>query len=66
MSAHPGNVDSVWVAGKRVKADGKLLDVDLAAVRRLVDASRDRVFAAAGASIGGDWLPRPYEETPSA
>jgi cytosine/adenosine deaminase-related metal-dependent hydrolase len=66
MSAHPGNVDSVWVAGKRVKADGRLLDVDLAAVRRLVDASRDRVFATAGAQIGGDWLPRPYEETPTA
>jgi cytosine/adenosine deaminase-related metal-dependent hydrolase len=66
MSAHPGNVDSVWVAGKRVKADGTLLDVDLAAVRRLVDASRDRVFATAGASIGGEWLPRPYEETPTA
>lgn len=66
MSAHPGNVDSVWVAGKRVKADGRLVDVDLGAVRRLVDASRDHVFAAAHAQMGGDWLPRPYEETPSA
>jgi hypothetical protein len=66
MSAHPGNVDSVWVAGDRVKADGRLTNVDLAAVRRLVDASRDRVFSAAGADTGGDWLPRPYEETPTA
>jgi hypothetical protein len=28
--------------------------------------ARDRVSSAAGADIGGDWLPRPYEETPSA
>ena len=66
MSAHPGNVDSVWVAGKRVKADGRLLDVDLAAVRRLVDDSRDYVFRTSGAATGGDWLPRPYAETPTA
>ena len=66
MSAHPGNVDSVWVAGTRVKAGGRLLDVDLAAVRRLVDDSRDYVFRTSGAATGGDWLPRPYAETPSA
>ncbi len=66
MSAHPGNVDSVWVAGKRVKAAGTLLDVDLAAVGRLVDASRDHVFRTSGAMTGGDWLPRPYAETPTA
>ena len=34
-------------------------------LRRLVDASRDHVFRAAGAETGGDWLPRPYGETPT-
>jgi cytosine/adenosine deaminase-related metal-dependent hydrolase len=43
--------------GQAVKADGRLLDVDLAAVRRLVDASRDRVFTAAGATIGVSGCP---------
>ncbi|HUG49063.1 MAG TPA: amidohydrolase family protein [Candidatus Limnocylindria bacterium] len=66
MSAHPGNVDSVWVAGRRVKQDGRLVGVDLAALRRTVEDSRDHVFAAAGAAIGGDWLPRPYDGTPAA
>ena len=65
MAAHPSDVDSVWVAGRQVKAGGRLVDVDLAAVRRLVDASRDHVFETAGAQTGGDWLPRPYAETPT-
>jgi cytosine/adenosine deaminase-related metal-dependent hydrolase len=65
MAAHPSDVDSVWVAGRRVKEGGRLVGVDLAAVRRLVDASRDHVFRAAGAETGGDWLPRPYAETPT-
>jgi cytosine/adenosine deaminase-related metal-dependent hydrolase len=65
MAAHPSDVDSVWVAGRRVKEGGRLVGVDLAAVRRLVDASRDHVFRTAGAQTGGDWLPRPYAETPT-
>jgi 5-methylthioadenosine/S-adenosylhomocysteine deaminase len=65
MAAHPGDVDSVWVAGTRVKEAGRLLGVDRAALRRTVDASRDYVFRTSGAETGGDWLPRPYTETPA-
>lgn len=34
LAAHPGNVDSVFVAGRPVKRDGRLLDVDLDRLRR--------------------------------
>src|SRR5205823_1842404 len=41
------NVETVIVAGKVRKWNGKLLDVDLASLRRQLEASRDRIFAAA-------------------
>jgi len=41
------NVETVIVAGKVRKWNGKLLDVDLASLRSQLDASRDRIFAAA-------------------
>lgn len=65
MSAHPGNVHSVWVAGRRVKADGRLVGVDLGALKRIVEESRDHVFRVSGATTGGAWLPRPYAATPT-
>jgi cytosine/adenosine deaminase-related metal-dependent hydrolase len=42
------NVETVIVAGKVRKWKGKLLDVDLNHLRRQLEDSRDRIFAAAG------------------
>jgi cytosine/adenosine deaminase-related metal-dependent hydrolase len=42
------NVDAVFVAGKAVKRAGKLLDVDLASVRRQAAASRDYLVGRLG------------------
>jgi cytosine/adenosine deaminase-related metal-dependent hydrolase len=41
------NVDTVFIAGKLMKRDGKLLNVDLPKIRRAIDASRDAVLALA-------------------
>jgi 5-methylthioadenosine/S-adenosylhomocysteine deaminase len=43
-----GNVETVIVAGKVRKWNGRLLDVDLSRLRRRLEASRDRIFTAAG------------------
>lgn len=59
-SAHAGNVDSVFVAGKARKRGRKLLDVDIKALRRKVDAQRDALFGRAGVPVDGSWLPRPF------
>ena len=48
LAAHPGNVESVLVRGRFVKRDGVLLDVDLGALAREAEASRDHLLAAAG------------------
>ena len=42
------NVDTVFVAGRVVKWQGKLVGVDLGRLRRMTDKSRDRVLARAG------------------
>jgi 5-methylthioadenosine/S-adenosylhomocysteine deaminase len=42
-AAHPGNVDTVLVAGRVVKQDGKLLHHDLSAVRSQAKASTEYV-----------------------
>ncbi|HLK82529.1 MAG TPA: amidohydrolase family protein [Xanthobacteraceae bacterium] len=42
------NVETVIVAGKVRKWKGRLLDVDLPALRRQLEASRDYLFSAAG------------------
>ena len=52
-TGHPGLVDTVFVAGKAVKRAGRLLDVDLPALRAKVLASRDRIASAAGLVLGG-------------
>jgi 5-methylthioadenosine/S-adenosylhomocysteine deaminase len=44
------NVESVIVAGKIRKWKGKLLDVNLPALRQQLEASRDFIFSAAGIS----------------
>jgi len=42
------NVETVIVAGKIRKWQGRLLDVDLRHLRRKLEASRDFIFSAAG------------------
>ena len=45
-SAHPGNVDSVFVAGRAVKRNGKLVDVDLDMLGRRVNGCERRSIRA--------------------
>jgi 5-methylthioadenosine/S-adenosylhomocysteine deaminase len=56
-AGHPGLVDSVFIAGKAVKRDGRLLGVDLPALRARLLESRDRIAAAAGVAVDGSWTP---------
>jgi hypothetical protein len=58
-AGHPGLVDTVLVAGRVVKRDGMLVDVDLAALRTRLFESRNRIAAAAGIPLDGTWRPRP-------
>jgi 5-methylthioadenosine/S-adenosylhomocysteine deaminase len=58
-AGHPGLVDTVLVAGRVVKRDGALVDVDLADLRARLLSSRDRVAAAAGVPLDGTWTPGP-------
>lgn len=45
LAAHPGNVDTVLVRGELRKRAGRLLGVDVAAVRERARASRDHILA---------------------
>lgn len=56
-AGHPGLVDTVLVAGRVVKRDGALVDVDLAALRTGLVESRNRIAAAAGIPLDGTWRP---------
>ncbi|GAA3574085.1 amidohydrolase family protein [Streptomyces osmaniensis] len=58
-AGHPGLVDTVLVAGRVVKRDGVLVDVDLAALRTRLIESRNRIAAAAGIPLDGTWHPQP-------
>jgi 5-methylthioadenosine/S-adenosylhomocysteine deaminase len=58
--AHIGNIDSVFVRGRAVNRHGKLVDVDVKALRRRMEASCDGLFARAGVKRDGNWLPEPY------
>ena len=58
--AHIGNIDSVFVRGRAVKRHGKLVDVDVRALRRRMETSVDGLFARAGVPRDGNWLPKPY------
>ncbi len=57
-AGHPGLVDSVFVAGRAVKRNGRLLDVDLPALRARLLESRDRIAADAGIPVDGSWTPQ--------
>jgi 5-methylthioadenosine/S-adenosylhomocysteine deaminase len=48
VAADTSNVDSVWVAGKAVKRDGKLVGADPARLVGLVEESRDYLLSKAG------------------
>ena len=56
LCAHTGNVDSVFVAGKAVKREGKLLNVDLNRIRSLAASSRDYIFKEYGIPDGASPL----------
>ena len=58
--AHIGNIDSVFVRGRAVKRHGKLVDVDVRALRRRMEATVDGLFARAKVKRDGNWLPKPY------
>ena len=47
-AAHAGNVDTVFVNGRKLKAAGRLLHLDEAPVRAGLMEARDRMFAYAG------------------
>jgi 5-methylthioadenosine/S-adenosylhomocysteine deaminase len=63
-NAHPGLVDTILVDGVVVKRGGLLVGVDQARVRRLAIEARDEIIGraagAAGARVGGDWIPDAY------
>jgi 5-methylthioadenosine/S-adenosylhomocysteine deaminase len=61
-AGHPGLVDTVLIAGRVVKRDGTLVDVDLSGLRNRLLASRDRIAAAAGVPLDGTWNPGPGSE----
>jgi 5-methylthioadenosine/S-adenosylhomocysteine deaminase len=54
-AGHPGLVDTVLAAGRVVKRDGVLVDVDLPTLRSRLVESRDRIAAAAGIPLDGTW-----------
>ncbi len=58
--AHTGNIDTVFVAGRIMKRHGKLVHVDVPALRSRMEASCDALFARAGVPRDGTWLPKPY------
>jgi 5-methylthioadenosine/S-adenosylhomocysteine deaminase len=62
-AGHPGLVDSVFVAGKAVKRNGRLLEADLPSLRERLLESRDRIAAAAGIAVDGSWQPQEADVT---
>ena len=44
LAAHPGNVDSVFIAGRPVKRNGRILGIDLDSLRRRAFESQQRVL----------------------
>lgn len=59
VMCHPGNVDSVMVAGRFVKKEGKMLSVDVSSVAERALASRDSLLERAG--VQPDYRPADIE-----
>jgi 5-methylthioadenosine/S-adenosylhomocysteine deaminase len=57
-----GNINTILIAGKVKKKNGKLLGIDFPAFRKRVDAHRDALFERAHAPTDGSWIVRPYTE----
>ncbi len=64
--AHAGMVDTVLVAGRVVKQNGRLLAVDIGRRKAEAETSVEYLFAAARQSVdtaqaerGGNWAPAP-------
>lgn len=64
LSAHTGNVDSVFVAGRAVKRGGRLLDVNMGRISTLAAKTRDYIFAEYGVPEGA-W-PQQYRAATTA
>jgi cytosine/adenosine deaminase-related metal-dependent hydrolase len=58
------NVDSVFIAGRPIKRNGKLLNVDMNRLHRLVTESRDYVVAQSGFKLPDISARRPASATP--
>jgi 5-methylthioadenosine/S-adenosylhomocysteine deaminase len=56
MNGHPLMVESVYVAGRLVKRDGKLLDYDMSKLRTESENLRDKLYRLGGAQLG-PWSP---------
>lgn len=57
-AAHPGLVESVYVAGRCRKRDGRLVGIDLPDLLRRAERSRDHLIEAfPEARLGGGWFP---------
>jgi 5-methylthioadenosine/S-adenosylhomocysteine deaminase len=61
LAAHPGDVDTVFVAGKPVKRGGRFVSIDVERARKLAIESRDYLFAQAGVSNLNAWHPNVAE-----
>jgi len=61
-AAHPGLVDTVLVAGRVVKRNGALVDVDLPTLKARLLESRNRIAAAADIPVDGTWRPQPKSD----
>ena len=52
LSMDTSNVDTVFIAGKMMKSQGKLLGVDMARITRLLTQSRDYLVSKTGLGRG--------------
>jgi cytosine/adenosine deaminase-related metal-dependent hydrolase len=57
-----GNIETIYIAGKAKKKNGKLIGIDFPAFRKRVDAQRDALFERAHAPTDGSWIVKPYTE----
>jgi len=59
-SGNPQLVDTVWVDGRMVKRDGRLVGHDFSTVRAAAEAARDRVLERSHVTDPGTWQPAIY------